>query len=341
MRRILQIGHYCAVGGIGVHMQRLVKLLKDDFSISIIDESKLKDSCKTIYNVRTKNPFKYLGLYFKADIIHIHTLSTVFRLIHAFLGFIMFKRVVVTVHSLTLVKNKRDLFLVKLTLMLATKVIVVNDEIKRTLNISKAIVLPAFLPPDPDNEKDLPEEIKKYLEHNKGKKIIVGNAFRLNIYNGEDLYGTDLLIDVARKIKKNNDGISIIFIITSLDVNKELFFKYKQQIKDEKLEEQIFLYRGIVSFVKLILESDMVVRPTNTDGDALTVREALYFGKPVIASDVVSRPKGTILFKNRDSEDLYRKIISFFSKNNEHHEYQESKKTNKDYKQIYKEIYLE
>jgi len=64
-----------------------------------------------------------------------------------------------------------------------------------------------------------------------------------------------------------------------------------------------------LSFVRLIEKSDIVLRPTNTDGDALTIREALYLNKTIIASDVVNRPSGTILFKSRDTNDLKMKII--------------------------------
>lgn len=59
----------------------------------------------------------------------------------------------------------------------------------------------------------------------------------------------------------------------------------------------------------LMKQCDLVLRPTNTDGDALTIREALYFGVPVIASDAVRRPTGTILFRNRDAKDLMCRTV--------------------------------
>ena len=55
--------------------------------------------------------------------------------------------------------------------------------------------------------------------------------------------------------------------------------------------------------------SDLVVRPTNTDGDSLSIREAIFLGKPVITSDVVERPDGSILHRNRDVDDFEEKII--------------------------------
>src|SRR5690606_7512387 len=58
------------------------------------------------------------------------------------------------------------------------------------------------------------------------------------------------------------------------------------------------------SFISLIEQADIILRPTNTDGDALTVREGLFLGKKVIASDVVKRPEGPYIFKNRDLNSL-------------------------------------
>jgi hypothetical protein len=43
-----------------------------------------------------------------------------------------------------------------------------------------------------------------------------------------------------------------------------------------------------------------MVRPSRSDGDALSVREALQAEIPVVASDVVQRPQGTLTFPAGD-----------------------------------------
>ena len=50
--------------------------------------------------------------------------------------------------------------------------------------------------------------------------------------------------------------------------------------------------------------ADLMLRTTWYDGDAISVREALHFGVPVIASDNGMRPKGTHLIPARDLEAL-------------------------------------
>lgn len=57
-----------------------------------------------------------------------------------------------------------------------------------------------------------------------------------------------------------------------------------------------------------IAASDLFVRPTLTDGDALSVREALALGRPVVASAVGFRPPGTRLFCPGDPVDLAAQI---------------------------------
>ncbi len=63
-----------------------------------------------------------------------------------------------------------------------------------------------------------------------------------------------------------------------------------------------------IDFVSLIKKSALTIRATRTDGDSLSIRESLYSGVLVIASDVTTRPEGTIIFKNEDVEDLEHKI---------------------------------
>ena len=67
------------------------------------------------------------------------------------------------------------------------------------------------------------------------------------------------------------------------------------------------------SCLAVIASSDIFVRTTLSDGDAISVREALALGTPVVASDVVARPPGTLCFKTGDASDLVSKIDSLLS----------------------------
>jgi glycogen synthase len=58
----------------------------------------------------------------------------------------------------------------------------------------------------------------------------------------------------------------------------------------------------------LMSQSDAFFRCTFTDGDAISVREALAAGVPVVASDVGYRPPGTLLFPAGDREAFVSRV---------------------------------
>jgi hypothetical protein len=333
VKRILEIGPYCETGGVSVHIRRLVNLLSKDSYVDVIDESKLKFCDGKVFNLRSGNVLTYLKLMYSSDIVHIHTAMNWLRFIHVLISKLFFKKVIVTIHSIMHVEKKKHNLLLKISLKFSNKIIYVNEKIKQELGQLKGEIMPAFLPPIIENEIDLPEEITKLLNNNKGKKIVVSNAYRLDWYNGNDLYGFDLLLEVAKKINKNNKNIFILLIISSAAENDVLLNKYNNLIMKENLANTVRIIPYSLSFVNLILRSDLVIRATNTDGDSLTIRESLFLNKPVIGSNVVRRPKGTILFKNRDSNDLYEKIVENVNK-----PYEAVCKSNIDYKQFYLDL---
>jgi glycosyltransferase involved in cell wall biosynthesis len=56
--------------------------------------------------------------------------------------------------------------------------------------------------------------------------------------------------------------------------------------------------------LRAIADSDVLLRTTLYDGDAISIREALYLGTPVIATDNGMRPGGVDLVPIGDTEAL-------------------------------------
>ena len=306
-KKLLLIGPYPPpYGGVGNHIKRLSALLKNDFDITIVDESKNRKT--NIFNIRSFKLAAYLRLIIKSDIIHVHSGHYILRLMHFITSKIFRKPIVFTVHSYA-EKNKGflerhiDRFIFKGS----KKVVFVNKETLEKFSIPNSYLKEAFLPPLLKEEDSLPLEIVEWIKIKKanGYLISCANAWRLDVYNNEDLYGLDLCIEAAKHFKENNVKIAFLFIVSDQS-GKLPISNYKKLIADYDLADLFFLYDSSLSFVRLIIESDIVLRPTNTDGDALTIREGLFFGKKVIASDVVKRPENTWLFKNRDIEFLLR-----------------------------------
>ncbi|HET9594605.1 MAG TPA: glycosyltransferase, partial [Anaeromyxobacteraceae bacterium] len=63
------------------------------------------------------------------------------------------------------------------------------------------------------------------------------------------------------------------------------------------------------SALGVVAASDVFVRPTTADGDALSVREALALGRPVVASAVGDRPPGCLLFPPGDAAALAGRML--------------------------------
>lgn len=298
-------------GGVSLHISRMVRLLEDNVFIDLVDESKPVKA--EFFNIRSLNFYRYFRKLRKTDIFFIHSGVTALRYFHVMAGLIMSKKIILTLHSYPKRKNSVPRFLDNFFFRLANRIIIVNSDILSRLSLpkDKCILRPAFIPPDMDHEPVLPGEITGWISARKGEGKIIAclNASQLKTFNNEDLYGVDLCIDLARNLRSEELNVSFICTVSSIEENPELFERYSTLIRTYDLTTDFLLLNRKISFVRLIEKTDMVLRPTNTDGDALTVREALYLGKPVIASDVVKRPEGTILFKTRDLNDLKHKIV--------------------------------
>lgn len=310
--KLTQIGPVSYIGGVSVHINRLIYILSNniDYSISIIDESPPKLNKKGFINLRKWSSFSdyYKGIK-HADIIHIHSGNWLIRIYNIFWALILKRKIIVTLHSFRI--NKLKLYITTFFLKRVELVISVNDEIyQRIYRINKnSIVKEAFIPPDIETELMLPLQIRERLDEEKKRKtLICVNAFRLTPFNNAELYGFDQCVEIAKMAKQEKLEILIIYVIGTLNKNDKIYERYSKIIFDDKLTDNIWIITEPISFVRLINECKLVLRPTLSDGDALTVREAIFLNKRVIASDVVKRPNGTILYKTGDAIDLFNKI---------------------------------
>jgi glycosyltransferase involved in cell wall biosynthesis len=297
-------------GGISIHIKRLSILLEKDFDFDFIDEA--NPAKAEYFNVRSLNIFRYIKKVFGSDVLYIHSGHHVLRMFHVLMGKLCFRKIILTMHAYPFNKGKVAKFIEQVVYGWSDKIILVNanlfDKIK--LPKQKCIVQNAFLPPVMETEPEIPEAVDQWIQKTKaaGRQIMCANAWQLEIFAGEDLYGLDMCIEAIDILKKQGYAVAFIFNVASTDKLKDLYLKYQARIKELGLEDNFLLINERLSFVKLIEKTAIVLRPTNTDGDALTVREALILGKPVVASDVVERPEGTILFKTRDVADMAKQL---------------------------------
>lgn len=308
-------------GGISIHILRLKNLLHDEFNFDFIDES--TNFKREYYNIRSLNLIKYLQKIIQADILFIHSGNNFFKKLHIISGKLMRKKIIITIHGYR--KKKKWFFrnVDKYIYELSDKIILVNNQIFDKLplnNNSKCIIRNAFLPPVMKDEILKSDEILKWIQtaKEKNKILLCANASRLDLHNNEDLYGLDMCIELIRRLIGNKYEVSMIYVVTSLDRGIDRFYGYIDKINSYNLGNHLLLINENVSFVRIIEASDIVLRPTNIDGDAVTIREAIYLNKPVVASDAVNRPNGITLFKNRDFDDFEVQLIEQIIKLRKH-----------------------
>lgn len=302
-------------GGVSIHLWRLKHLLDDQFEIDLVDESR---NIKAAYfNIRQKKFLRYWKKVAWSDFLFIHSGLNALRFFHILSAKLLGKKIVLTLHAYPEEKSGLNRWIDERFFGWCDIIISVNAEMleRVTLPAKKTFVQYAFLPPVMQEEKELPAAVQQLLSTQKaqGKKIIVSNAWRLDRFNNQDVYGVDMCLAAVKKIKDKGVPIHFIFNIATIDMFGPAYEAYQQQIVADGLQEEFSLINEELSFVKLMEQADVVVRPTNTDGDSLSIREALFLNKPVLSSDVVKRPEGTILFANRNQEAFEKALIELLT----------------------------
>ena len=317
-------------GGISVHVKRMMLfLIKNNVEVTIYNESKdCNKSCKNIQQIGKYKKFIFKVPFLKSDIIHFHTINRNIRILMGFFK-IFNKKLVLTIHGESLHDQLQQSNWIYKRLLLFSikkinKIVCVNSNTIKELidlgvNNNNLSYIPAFISPI-ESEQDfnnIPQSIWNFIEDS--KFLISANGW-VRFYNNEDLYGIDMLIELIRKLKDRGYNVSLLIGLLGIELGnndeKSYYKELKNKINEYNIQNYIMIFEvKNTEFYPLLQKSKLFLRPTNTDGDSISIREALYYKVPTIASDVVKRPEGTILFKTRDAEDLYKKAIDVIENN--------------------------
>lgn len=196
----------------------------------------------------------------------------------------------------------------------------------------KTVEISGFIPPvisDKTIDK-IPEEIRHFLNRDTFKILINGKIICNRDFH--DLYGLIDSIVLLEQLRKEGKNVDLILVIIDHPSNKEAknHLKYlKEYITEKKLNEYIFWAENIsMELWPIITQVNVLLRPTKSDGDALSVREALYLGVPVIASNAVPRPSGTIIYDISSQHDLFKKCLFLIENYNDYVSKMEKSKVN-------------
>jgi hypothetical protein len=164
-----------------------------------------------------------------------------------------------------------------------------NDSyIKAKSYNSRSVLIPAYIPEK--SKPELPDEVMDVIQKYKseGKLIVSTNASYMQFSDiGDEIYGIHFLVEFFK------DRDEYILIVSDPSG------QYSEYYRDEKLKN-VCIFKQKHSYASLLSYSDIMIRATATDGDSLSVREALDQGVRVIATDCVDRPDGVLLYKYND-----------------------------------------
>jgi len=323
---IVQVGAYPPpIGGISIYIKRMKETMDHQgIPNQIWDYNAIK---KTQPNVIHMN---FLTVPFHAatrkdvDLIHYNICGMPSKHYIAFFNrhFFRKRKKIITLHgdSTQLFKKKKNTFQLK-TLNSFDAIICVKQHDKKYLQdhgiTTRVEEIPPFIPPFPNKEdaQKIDPSIFQFIESH--QPVIASNASIIAFHKGEDLYGIDMCIEACAQLKKTYPHIGFIFVLPEIG-NLDYYEELCSRIKEKEIEENFLFYHESCEFYPILMKCDVFVRPTNTDGDAVSLREALFFHIPSVASDSVPRPKGTVLFTNRNNKDYYDKLQSTITTHAQH-----------------------
>ncbi|OEU82145.1 MAG: hypothetical protein BA873_01980 [Desulfobulbaceae bacterium C00003063] len=314
---IIQVGHYPPpIGGISMYIKRMKDALyTHGIENQVWDISNINKSADRV----VKMPLRFLSvpLYYavkqNVTLIHYNIPGTLIKNYVGFFNRLFFKKrpKLLTIHGdcRGLFAKKKGLIRKSLNSFNAIICVKKNDrEYLLNQGVSTHVYeIPAFIPPTVQ-ETEIAEISQRVWDFiNAHRPVVAASACKIVFRNAQDLYGLDMCIDLCANLKKDYPQIGVVFCLPHIG-DCEYFEKMKQAIMKKGIENNFLFHTRHCQLYPIIMRSDVFVRPSTTDGDAVSVREALHFKTPTVASDVAPRPERTILFRNRDVDDLTSKV---------------------------------
>ena len=302
--KVLLIGQYPPpIGGVTTHLKRFFNRYKksEEVSLGLLDIKKRQ----YYHGASQLSMWTSLRNIISPDIVHIHVASNI-KIFIAMFYKMLGKKVIYTHHNIR-IKNMRTF---KILMLFVDKLILVNDKsISDEVKKYNYMLIPAFLPST--ESTPLPDSLQNTLK--KYKKIISTNSTQLLMIEGKELYGIDLCIGAFKNlVEKHKIEETLLVVVDPSGTTKEYIDELMESFQ-EKNNCNIYYVDENINFNELVKQSKVVLRATRSDGDSLSVREALYLGVPIIASDITYRPEGTIIFRTDDADDLENKIEEVLS----------------------------
>ena len=315
----LLAGYPPPYGGVANHVLRLSDLLdRSDVEHVIYNAVSESTDGRRVVSV-AKNRRRWLLKYAVTAperVVYLFSARLEAWLVGAFMARTRSKRVIVRLRNQALPRYLRDprtrhtaaWCLRQMTRVVAVSRALADAAREAGVTEERIIHQPGFLPPPTraDGDDGLSRSQRTFLSNH--TPLIAANG-KVGWHDGTDLYGLDHMVELVARLKETHPRIGLaISFWDHLPADEQRLNDLRRRATELGVRDQILFHTESRPFVPVLERSDLFIRPTCTDGDANSVREALFLGVPAIASDVVERPDGTVLHRTRDFDQMLERV---------------------------------
>lgn len=306
-------------GGVSIHIKRMVEYLAGSgFDFVLYNTGPEPLEHEKVVNIGwSLARVIQVMLGSRHRLVHMHTGRWWVRVLLSHLARLGGKRMIFTAHSYAFCQeftqgNRLRRWLVKRSLRQAAAIIAVNQLIREELlrlglAADQVEVIPAFLPPARElSAAALPDPVREFCR-GKTPILVANGAYVLNA--GRDVYGLRTLKELTLSLLPHYPDLGVVlYLREGGNFHEGHFADLQREAGQSPLSQHLLCYRSRDEFYPIYARADLFLRPTLTDGDAISIREALHYGVPVVASNPVERPAGTILYEVERFPDLVEKV---------------------------------
>ncbi len=300
MKKIIIIGRVPPpIGGVSTVVYRQFEFLREENEVFLFSGFSVPNLFNVISKIR------------RSDEIYIHSIGIILLL--GLLLFSALKKTIVVDHNHMRKYNDKPLRKkIILWLLLRTSCIHLDsghllESYGENFKGKVSVVTPFYPPTKAElNKAIFPEEIESFIA--KKKNIMVVSAWRLIFEDGIDLYGFDFSLQVLDNLQKDKKDVGIIFCIGDISYNNGYYHTLKEKVLSLGLKKHVIFWENCTNSWVLFREPMIYFRPTSTDGNSISILEAIHFRIPVVASDVVPRPKGVDIYHYGSIKEAKEKI---------------------------------
>jgi glycosyltransferase involved in cell wall biosynthesis len=320
-RPIVLIGPYPGyggdIGGISIHLKRARAMLLDaGFEVRVYQLAGRGCPEEGIRTAPGHLRPVMCQLFQESDaLVHAHLISVYQRVLEGWLNPLRRGPLMLSFHGRSLgqqyEKSWLQRSLLRSGLRLHDHLIGVGPQVteyirKLVPDEKKVSTIPAFIPPIPNQaDRDrIPAELWEFARTHKPLLAINGAMVLLD---GKDLYGFDLAYELLRRMKRRHPDIGLILCLTNRsDAAPGVQAAVEGGAQSPELKGHVWINEPGYELWPVLEVADVFLRPSRSDGWALSVAEAVTFGTATVGSDVAERMTGTYVFPNEDVDAFER-----------------------------------